>query len=133
MTSAPACWRAYKVNNSVVSRFIADENFDNDVIHSLIRRKPDVDIIRVQDVGLLTADDPTILAFAAQEGRLLLTQDIKTVPSYAYTRVRNGQAMPGVVAVGHDIPIGEAIDDILLLAEGSREGEWEGQVVYLPL
>ncbi len=116
-----------------MSRFIADENFDNDVIHGLMRRKPDIDIIRVQDVGLLTADDPTILAFAAQEGRLLLTQDIKTVPSYAYTRVRNGQAMPGVVAVGHDIPIGEAIDDILLLAEGSREGEWEGQVVYLPL
>ncbi len=114
-------------------RFIADENFDNDVIHGLMSRKPDIDIIRVQDVGLLTADDPTILAFAAQEGRLLLTQDIKTVPGYAYARVRNGQPMPGFVAIGRGIPIGDAVDDILLLAEGSREGEWEGQVVYLPL
>ena len=27
----------------------------------------------------------------------------------------------------------QAIEDILLLAECSRDGEWEGQVIYLPL
>jgi len=31
------------------------------------------------------------------------------------------------------VPIGVAINEIVLLAECSEEGEWEGQVRYLPL
>ena len=31
---------------------VADENFNNDIVRGLQRRKPDVDIVRVQDVGL---------------------------------------------------------------------------------
>ncbi len=30
----------------------ADENFNNDIIRGLLRRKPDLDIVRIQDVGL---------------------------------------------------------------------------------
>jgi hypothetical protein len=41
--------------------------------------------------------------------------------------------MPGVFQIGRDIPIGAAVEEILLLAEYSRESEWEGQVRYLPL
>jgi hypothetical protein len=40
--------------------------------------------------------------------------------------------MPGVFQIGRDIPVAMAIEDILLLAEYSREGEWEGQGCYLP-
>jgi hypothetical protein len=29
--------------------------------------------------------------------------------------------------------IGDAIDDLVLLAKASLDGEWEGQVRYLPL
>jgi hypothetical protein len=38
-----------------------------------------------------------------------------------------------VFEVSRDLPIGRAIEEILLLAECSLEGEWEGQVRYLPL
>ncbi len=41
--------------------------------------------------------------------------------------------MPGVFEIGYAVPVGLAIEDILLLAEGSLDGEWEGQVRYLPL
>jgi len=41
-------------------------------------------------------------------------------------------AMPGVVEVSRLVPIGQAIDDVLLLAELSQEDEWEGQILYLP-
>lgn len=41
--------------------------------------------------------------------------------------------MPGVFEVSRDVPIGIAIEDILLLAECSMDDEWEGQVRYLPL
>ncbi len=41
--------------------------------------------------------------------------------------------MPGVFEVGRSVSIRTAIEDILLIAETSLEGEWEGQVRYLPL
>jgi hypothetical protein len=41
--------------------------------------------------------------------------------------------MPGVFEVPRAVQIGVAIEDILLLAACSLEGEWEGQVRYLPL
>jgi len=43
----------------------ADENFNNDIVRGLLRQKPSLDIVRIQDVGLSGADDPTILEWAA--------------------------------------------------------------------
>src|SRR5579872_197665 len=109
-------------------RLCADENFDNDLIRGLMRRLPGLDIVRVQDAGLSGADDPSVLAWAAQEGRVLLTHDVATLTNYAYARVQAGLPMPGVFAVGQAAAVGDMIEDILLLAECSLEGEWEGQV-----
>ena len=114
-------------------RLAADENFNNDIVRGLLRWQPELDIVRLQDVGLSGADDPTVLEWAAREGRVLLTHDVSTITKYAYERVRAGQPMPGVFEVSRTVSIGRAIEDILLLAECSLDGEWEGQVHYLPL
>lgn len=112
---------------------VADENFNNDIMRGLLRRQPDLDILRIQDVGLSGADDPTILEWAAQQNRVLLTHDVSTITRYAYERVQAGKFMPGVIEVNRSVPIGIAIEDILLLAETSHDKEWEGQILYLPL
>jgi len=64
---------------------------------------------------------------------VLLTHDVSTITHFAYERVQAGKPMPGVFEVSGDLTIGRAIEDILLLAECSLDGEWEGQVRYLPL
>ena len=112
---------------------IADENFNNDIVRGLLRKKPDLDIVRVQEVGLRGADDPSILEWAANEGRVVLTHDAATMTYYAYERVRVGLSMPGMIEVADDLPLGQVIEDILLLVEHSNKGEWESQVIYLPL
>ena len=114
-------------------RFAADENFNGHIVRGLLVRNPQLDIVRIQDTDLYGADDPTILEWAAGEGRILLTHDVTTLIGYAYDRVRAGQSMPGVLEVQRRAPIRRAIEDILLVAECSLEGEWEGQVRYLPL
>jgi predicted nuclease of predicted toxin-antitoxin system len=77
-------------------RLLADENFNRRIIRGLFLRNPDLDLVRVQDVGLSGADDPVVLEWAANAGRVLLTHDHKTVPKYTYERVKAGQPMPGV-------------------------------------
>jgi len=112
---------------------LADENLNNDILRGMLRRKPDLDIIRIQDVGLSNAEDDVILEWAARSGRVLVTHDVTTVTNFAYQRVRSGQSMPGVIEVDDDLPTGRAIDELLLIVEYSEPGEWEGQVLYVPL
>ncbi|MEM1292585.1 MAG: DUF5615 family PIN-like protein [Cyanobacteria bacterium P01_H01_bin.162] len=116
-----------------MSCFLADENFNNQIVRGVLRQSPSIDIVRVQDVGLSGADDPTVLAWAAQETRVVLTHDVATMLSFAYERIRAGRSMPGLFEVSRRVPIGLAIEDIILIAECSLKGEWEGQVRFLPL
>jgi hypothetical protein len=114
-------------------RLAADENFNNNIVRGLLRRNPKIDVVRIQDVGLSGADDPTVLEWAAREKCILLTHDVSTITRYAYERIKEGKYMPGVFEVSTSAPIGLVIEDILLLVELSLEDEWEGQIGYLPL
>jgi len=114
-------------------KFAADEDFNNRILRGVVRRQPDLDIRRKQDAGIGRADDRQVLAWAASEGRVLLTHDASTMAGLAYERVASGLPMPGVFEVRQEISIGVAIEEVLLLAECSIEGEWEGQVGFLPL
>jgi hypothetical protein len=114
-------------------RLAADENFNADIVRGLLRRLPDLDIVRVQDAGLSGADDAAVLEWAAHEGRLVLTHDVSTLVSCAFERVASVRPMPGVFAARSSGPIGSAIEDLVLLAECSIHEEWDGQVLFLPL
>src|SRR5687768_1612793 len=110
-------------------RFAADENFKTGTVRGLLRRLPGLDLVRIQDVGLSGADDPAVLDWAAREGRIILTHDVSTLVRLAFERVAAGLPMPGVFAARSSAPIGLTIEDLVLLAECSVEGEWEGQVL----
>src|SRR5262245_30550605 len=98
-------------------RLAADENFNGDIIRGLHRRAPTIDIVRIQDVGLSGASDPAVLEWAAGQGRILITHDISTLARHAFDRIAAGVRMPGVFEVRSTAPIGQTIDDLLLLAE----------------
>lgn len=76
-------------------RFAADENFNGKVLDHLRLRLPDMDIVRVQDTVMYQSSDPDVLAWAANEGRILLTHDVQTLVNDAYNRVKVGLPMPG--------------------------------------
>jgi predicted nuclease of predicted toxin-antitoxin system len=114
-------------------RLLADENFNGDIVRGLLLRQQDLDIVRAQDVGLGSADDPDILAWAAANNRILLTHDRATMPDYAYERLAAGEGMPGVFILNDRSPVGQAIQEILLMVACSEQGEWSGRVVHLPL
>jgi hypothetical protein len=114
-------------------RFAADENLNRKLVTGLQRRTRRPDIVRVQDAGLRGADDPTVLAWAAEENRILLTHDLATMSRYAYDRVEAGLPMPGVFEIPTTLPLAVGIEELVLIAEVSLDGEWDGQVRYLPL
>jgi hypothetical protein len=114
-------------------RLATDEDFNNRIVRGLLRRQPDFDVVRVQDAGLDGKSDEDVLAWAASDGRILITHDVTTMIQTAYYRIAAGLPMPGVFEGSQDVSIGTAIDEILLLALCSDQDEWQGQVRFLPL
>ena len=112
-------------------RFIADEGFNRDIVRGLTSRDSTVAIVRVQDVGLGGASDPAILEWAAQEGRVVLSHDKRTMTRDANARLTAGLPMPGVVVVHWTMPTGRAIEGLLEMIGASLEGEWMNQVRYV--
>lgn len=114
-------------------RLVTDENFNGDIVRGLLRRHPELALVRVQDVGLMQTPDSDILKWAASEGRILVSHDVSTVPPVAYQRITDGKPMPGAFIVSDQMPIGRAIEELSFLALESLPEEWKNQVLFLPL
>ncbi|MEP7292817.1 MAG: DUF5615 family PIN-like protein [Chloroflexota bacterium] len=118
-------------------RFLADENLDNDILrgirYALGANSIVFDVIRVQDTAFYQAEDSAVLAWAAQEQRILLTHDAKTIPRPAYERVTANLPMPGVFVIDDLAPLSEIIAELLTIMGASDAEEWRNLVLYLPL
>ena len=98
----------------------------------LLIRLPDLDYIVVQNTEMQGAHDPSLLAWAAEQNRILLTHDINTIPRYAYNRIVAGDPMPGVIAIPETLDIGEAVEQLFIVIECLAPSELENQVMHLP-
>lgn len=114
-------------------RLASDEHIAFAILRGLRQRHPDLDIVHVLEAGMQGAADPDVLAWSAAEGRILITCDRNTMIGFAYDRVRDGLPMTGLMARPSALPLGRAIDDILLLALATEPAEWLDRVEYLPL
>jgi predicted nuclease of predicted toxin-antitoxin system len=115
------------------SKLAADENFNSDIVRGVVRLLPELDFVRIQDVGLRGVDDKAVLAWAASESRILFTHDASTMIGFAHDRVVRGEPMAGIFAVRSTVPVREIIEEIVLIASASKPDEWVNQVWYLPL
>ncbi len=113
--------------------FLVDQNFNEHIVDGLTRRDAALEFTHVRDVGLAAAPDPAVLGWAAPHGLVLLTHDRKTIPPFAYSRVAAGLPMPGVFLVSGDMPIGQAVDEILLAVHSLSPDECKDIVRYFPL
>jgi len=114
-------------------RLLTDEDFNNDILRAVLRHLPELDVVRVQDVGLRSIDDSLILAWAAREGRVVLTHDASTMIDAAYQRTREVLPMPGVIAVRRLAPLAASINDIMFVAQAGTPLDFQDQVRYIPL
>jgi predicted nuclease of predicted toxin-antitoxin system len=97
-------------------KWLADENFDNDIIRGILRRAPEFDIVRVQDVPPISGeDDPVMLAWATTNERVLLTHDLSTMIPAMREQLRRASLCTSIVLVPDSLPIGQVIEEILLL------------------
>ena len=114
-------------------RFLADENFNNRILKRLRQILPDVDVVRVQDTEMYQATDINVLEWAAENERILLTHDIRTIPRYAYARVKAGLPMPGVIEVVKDLPMRQTIDELSVMIGAGTPDDFDNEIKHIPL
>jgi hypothetical protein len=114
-------------------RLASDADVHGDLIRGLRRHRPELDLIRVQDALPEGTADLDVLAWAAAEGRVLITNDRNTMIGFAYQRRAEGKPVPGLITTTNDQSIGSAIDDILLIAEFLAEEDMINQFVVFYL
>ncbi len=113
-------------------RFPADANLDQDIVAGLLRRQPEIDFELPQGIIPEGMGDPGVLAVAASLGRVLVTHDVRTTPRHFEDFVRNKECR-GLILVPSGLPIGRAIQELLLIWELSEAEEWINRMRRLPL
>jgi hypothetical protein len=115
-------------------KWLADECFDNDIIRGLLRRSSDLDLIRAQDVSEIAGrDDEKLLAWATENERAVLTHDVTTMVPALLLQCQHASRCAPVVLVPDSLPIGQVIEEVLLLDRCSQEEDWASGVIHLPL
>lgn len=110
---------------------LTDENVRASIIRALLQQRPELDLVRVDEVGLRSTDDPLILAWAAERGRVLLTHDRRTMTRHAYERVRNQQEMPGVIVLDDRVSPGDLVPEILRAVEHESPEQLRNRVLFV--
>ena len=113
-------------------RLVSDENFSGPVVRGLRLRCPNIDLVRIQDVGLSGIKDPDLLEWAAADNRVVLTHDRTTMTKYADDRIRAGLLMPGVFLANDRASIRSLIDALEYIETTGDHAEWANCVTFIP-
>ena len=109
----------------------ADNDLRKSIVRGTVRREPQVNFRSAQAARLDGIRDPEVLAFAADEGRILVSHDFQTMPQH-FRQFTQRRRSPGVLLVRQDLPVGEAIDTLLLIWEASEPDEWVNRLCLVP-
>jgi hypothetical protein len=114
-------------------RFLADADLNKAIVTGLKRREPAVDFLTAQAAGLREMKDPEVLALAAEQGRVLVSHDVGTMPAHFGAFRDAGRRSAGVILIAQSLDAGTAIEELLLIWLASEAAEWENLLAWPPL
>jgi Domain of unknown function (DUF5615) len=116
----------------VTVRYQADADLNQAIVTGVLRRESTIDFQTAFAAGLEGIKDPEVLAIAAQQGRILVTQDRKTMPLEFAEFITTNESS-GVIIVSRKLPIEIVIEELLLIWAASSTEEWVNRIAKLPL
>jgi hypothetical protein len=112
--------------------FQADNDFNKRIIDALLRLAPEIDFKTAPERGLHHGTpDEEVLRLAAEEGRLLVSHDFKTMPQHFGAFIAQ-HTSPGLILISQRIPIKQAADELHLVWGASEAEEYVNRIYRLP-
>jgi hypothetical protein len=113
-------------------RYQADADFNEDIVTGVLRRVPEVDFQTAHEAGLSGLQDPQVLALAADEERILITHDRKTMPRH-FGEFIHSRTSPGLFVIPQHAELLTIIEELILIWTASEAEEYINSVRALPL
>ena len=119
-------------------KFLLDADLPTALFTGLLRNDSKLDVLRVQQVGLRTAGDIAILAFAATEERILVSKDKATLLELAGDRIKRGERMPGLLLVRRSYlrrrlsRLGDVLQELCRINRKTDSAHWENVIRFIP-
>jgi len=119
-------------------RFLLDEHLRGPLWLAIVRHNLQgglpIDALRVRDSPDLPlgSDDPTILLWAEREGRLLLTEDVHTMPTHLSQHLQAGRHSPKVFVIAAGYTIGQLLNSLELIAHAGDAADYSDTLTYVP-
>jgi len=105
-------------------RFVFDQHVNGPAMRQL--RDEGVDVVHVAEAGLAEADDAVILAWAAGEGRIVVTRNYRDFAPLAEAYVRKGVAFAGVLFFSRSVLHSDTGHHVRALRDWIRDAERAG-------
>lgn len=113
-------------------RFQADADLNQAIVTGVLRLVPGVDFQTANVADLASLSDLEVLALTAQEERVLVSHDQRTMPGH-FAEFSASRTSSGVVIVLQSLPISEAIQALIKVWQESEAEDWINRIAYLPL
>lgn len=113
-------------------RFQADADLNQIIVKATLRLDPSIDFQTAQAAGLAGLSDPDVLRLAAQQGRILVSHDFRTMP-WHFGQFVLTENSPGVLIVSQKLPAAQAAENLLLIWLATEPKEWVNLLRSLPL
>src|SRR5215467_314964 len=115
--------------------YLLDEHIPPAYRRQLLRRSPESIICMVNDPGAPPKGtlDPEILQWCEDNGFVLVTNNRKSMPGHLQDHLAAGHHVPGILVIDLEMSIGQAVDDLVLIAGASLQDEYRDCIIYLPL
>ena len=97
-----------------------------------LRREPTMDFLSASDANVRGIPDPEVLRIAAEQDRILVSHDFKTMPRHFGQFLQERGYSPGVVLVKQSLPIGAVIDELVLIWTATSAEEWKNRILRIP-
>ncbi len=116
-------------------RFLLDENLSKQIKLAALRLNRAIDILCVgePDAPLFGTLDPDILRYLESTQRLLITDNRKSMPGHLESHWADGGHIWGLFWVRPPTPIGQLVQELLLVWETTEAEEWVDRVDWIPL
>ena len=112
-------------------RFQSDADLNPAIGRGLVRQEPGIDWRPAQGFIADATPDPHVLRLAADDGRVLVSRDVNTIPGHFAIFIA-GQPSPGVILIPRDTTVAQAIDRLLLLWLSWTAEDIQNQIWWLP-
>lgn len=113
-------------------RFQADADLNQIIVKATLRLEPGIDFQTSHAADLAGLDDPEVLKLTAEQGRILVSHDRKTMPTH-FGQFILSENSPGMLIVSQKLPISQVAEELLLIWLASEPEDWVNRLRSLPL